>query len=77
MECFYFKMANHRHLHLRYCQSQTRCAFLLPLQEQNWQQVLDYWEPLLLQLPETADDRQRIQEAVEEARQQLLASASD
>ena len=45
--------------------------------KQNWQQVLDYWEPLLQQLPETADDRQRIEEAVEEARQQLLASASD
>ena len=38
----------------------------------QWQQVLDYWQPLLEQLPEENADGQRIAEAVAEARAHLL-----
>ena len=38
----------------------------------QWQQVFDYWQPLLEQLPEESADGQRIAEAVAEARAHLL-----
>jgi len=43
---------------------------------EQWQQVLDYWQPLLKQLPVTSADGQRIAVAVKEARDKLLARPS-
>ena len=44
-------------------------------QNKRWQQVLDYWQPLLEGMPADANDSRRIREAVEEARQQLARAS--
>ncbi|MBL4621550.1 MAG: hypothetical protein JKY89_04050 [Immundisolibacteraceae bacterium] len=44
-------------------------------QNKQWQQVLNYWQPLLEGLPTDANDSRRIREAVEEARQQLARTS--
>ncbi len=43
---------------------------------QQWQRVIDYWAPLLAQLPEQGVDYQRIVESVKEAREHLMADGS-
>ena len=43
----------------------------------NWQQVVEYWQPLVEQLPTDSADSVRIRAVLEEARQQLTRPAAE